>query len=68
MGLGCVFAPVLINSFGVTNTLLAGTLGWSVYTAALYTNNRYAVEWFVILGAVICECHLDSSGGLSARN
>ncbi|POY74903.1 hypothetical protein BMF94_1879 [Rhodotorula taiwanensis] len=54
MGLGCVFAPVLINTFGVKNVLLAGTLGWTVYTAALYQNNRYGTEWFVILGAVIC--------------
>lgn len=68
MGLGCVFAPLLINWLGVKNTLLAGTLGWSVYTAALYQNNKFGTEWFVILGAVICECQLDSSGGLSARN
>ncbi|KAG0657078.1 hypothetical protein C6P46_006667 [Rhodotorula mucilaginosa] len=54
MGLGCIFAPVIINAVGVKNTLLAGTLGWSVYTAALYQNNRYGTEWFVILGAVIC--------------
>lgn len=64
MGLGCIFAPVIINAVGVKNTLLAGTLGWSVYTAALYQNNRYGTEWFVILGAVICECHLVCSGGL----
>ncbi|GAA5881917.1 hypothetical protein JCM3774_001295 [Rhodotorula dairenensis] len=54
MGLGCVFAPLIINKIGVKNTLLAGTLGWSVYTAALYQNNRWGTEWFVILGAVIC--------------
>lgn len=54
MGLGCVFAPLLINWLGVKNTLLAGTLGWSVYTAALYQNNKFGTEWFVILGAVIC--------------
>ncbi|BGO95905.1 hypothetical protein NBRC10512_005501 [Rhodotorula toruloides] len=54
MGFGCVFAPVIVNKLGVKNTLIIGTLGWSVYTAALYQNNRYGTEWFVIFGAVIC--------------
>ncbi|GAA5859234.1 hypothetical protein JCM8547_008928 [Rhodosporidiobolus lusitaniae] len=54
MGLGCILAPVLVNSLGVRLTLILGSLGWCVYTAALYQNNRYGTEWFVILGAVIC--------------
>ncbi|KPV73159.1 uncharacterized protein RHOBADRAFT_38784 [Rhodotorula graminis WP1] len=54
MGLGCILAPVLVNKLGVKRVLILGSLGWSVYTAALYQNNRYGTEWFVILGAVIC--------------
>ncbi|BGP43737.1 hypothetical protein JCM10450v2_007926 [Rhodotorula kratochvilovae] len=54
MGLGCILAPVLVNKLGVKGTLILGSLGWSVYTASLYQNNRYGTEWFVILGAVIC--------------
>ncbi|GAA5988888.1 hypothetical protein JCM11641_002111 [Rhodosporidiobolus odoratus] len=54
MGLGCILAPVLVNAFGVKITLILGTLGWCVYTAALYQNNRYGTEWFVIFGAVVC--------------
>ncbi|GAA6051581.1 hypothetical protein JCM3770_003482 [Rhodotorula araucariae] len=54
MGLGCITAPVLVNKLGVKTTLILGSLGWSVYTASLYQNNRYGTEWFVILGAVVC--------------
>ncbi|GAA5834419.1 hypothetical protein JCM11251_007983 [Rhodosporidiobolus azoricus] len=54
MGLGCIFAPIIVNKLGVKYTLILGTVGWSVYTASLYQNNRYGTEWFVILGAVIC--------------
>lgn len=54
MGLFCISAPVFTNWIGVKNTLILGTLGWSVYSAALYQNNRYGTEWFVLLGAAIC--------------
>ncbi|KXJ85552.1 major facilitator superfamily domain-containing protein [Microdochium bolleyi] len=54
MGLFCILSPVFVNWIGVKKTLIAGTLGWSIYSAALYQNNRYGTEWFVILGAVIC--------------
>jgi MFS family permease len=36
MGLGCIFAPVVINLLTVRKTLVLGTIGWSVYSAALY--------------------------------
>ncbi|KAK1827019.1 major facilitator superfamily domain-containing protein [Podospora conica] len=54
MGLFCILSPILINRVGVRNTLVAGTLGWSVYSASLYQNNRHGTEWFVMLGAAIC--------------
>jgi len=45
MGLFCVLSPVFVNWIGVKKTLIAGTLGWSVYSAALYQNNRYGTEY-----------------------
>ncbi|KAH6967399.1 hypothetical protein EDB82DRAFT_563204 [Fusarium venenatum] len=44
MGLFCILSPIFVNWIGVKNTLIAGTLGWSVYSAALYQNNRYGTE------------------------
>ncbi|KAK4450147.1 major facilitator superfamily domain-containing protein [Podospora aff. communis PSN243] len=54
MGLFCILSPIFVNRIGVKNTLILGTLGWSVYSAALYQNNRFGTEWFVMLGAAIC--------------
>ncbi|SPN98638.1 related to DUF895 domain membrane protein [Cephalotrichum gorgonifer] len=54
MGLFCILSPIFVNWIGVKGTLIAGSLGWSVYSAALYQNNRYGTEWFVIFGAAIC--------------
>jgi MFS family permease len=54
MGLFCILSPIFINWIGIKKTLVCGTIGWSVYSAALYQNNRYGTEWFVLFGAVIC--------------
>lgn len=54
MGLFCILSPIFVNLIGVKKTLILGTLGWSVYSAALYQNNRFGTEWFVMLGAAIC--------------
>lgn len=35
MGLLCVLSPLLVNCIGVKYTLVLGTMGWSVYSAAL---------------------------------
>ena len=32
---GCILAPVLVNKLGVKRVLILGSLGWSIYTAAL---------------------------------
>ena len=45
MGLFCILSPIFVNWIGVKKTLIAGTLGWSVYSAALYQNNRYGTEY-----------------------
>lgn len=45
MGLFSVLSPIFVNWIGVKKTLIAGSLGWSVYSAALYQNNRYGTEY-----------------------
>lgn len=45
MGLFCILSPVFVNWIGVKKTLIAGTLGWSVYSGALYQNNRFGTEY-----------------------
>ncbi|KAI6461010.1 hypothetical protein MCOR17_006498 [Pyricularia oryzae] len=54
MGIFSILSPVFVNWIGVKQTLILGTLGWSIYSGALYQNNRFGTEWFVIVGAVIC--------------
>ncbi|KAG6910231.1 hypothetical protein DXG01_012366 [Tephrocybe rancida] len=53
MGLLCIMSALIVNRIGVRYTLLLGTLGWAPYSAALYQNNRYGTEWFVIFAAVL---------------
>ncbi|KAG9255715.1 major facilitator superfamily domain-containing protein [Emericellopsis atlantica] len=54
MAFGCAIFALLANKFGVKNILILGTLGYAPYSAALYVNNRYGVEWFVLLGGATC--------------
>jgi MFS family permease len=54
MVFGCSIFGVLSNKIGLKWTLVIGTLGYAPYSAALYVNNRYGVEWFVILGGATC--------------
>jgi MFS family permease len=54
MVFGCSLFGILSNKIGVKWTLVIGTLGYAPYSASLYTNNRYGVEWFVILGGATC--------------
>lgn len=44
MGLFCNPSPIFVNWTGVRNTLVTGTLGWSIYSAALDQNNRLGTE------------------------
>ena len=44
VGLFCILSPVFVNLVGVKKTLFKGTPGWTVYSAALYQNNRYGTE------------------------
>ncbi|KAJ5343001.1 hypothetical protein MYU51_016131 [Penicillium brevicompactum] len=54
MGLLCLFGGPIANRIGLNWTLMLGAVGYPVYSAALYTNNRYGNVWFVLLGSVFC--------------
>ncbi|KAH9428727.1 hypothetical protein MCOR02_011272 [Pyricularia oryzae] len=54
MVFGCAVFSALANKFGLKAILIVGTLGYAPYSASLYMNNRYGVEWFVLLGAALC--------------
>lgn len=50
----CLTFGAAANQVGVKWILMIGTLGYAPYSASLYVNNRYGVEWFVILGGATC--------------
>jgi MFS family permease len=54
MGFMCIFGGPLSNRIGLSWTLLLGAVGYPVYSAGLYTNNRFGNVWFVLVGAVFC--------------
>ncbi|KIL86620.1 hypothetical protein FAVG1_09875 [Fusarium avenaceum] len=54
MVFGCSLFSILANKIGLKWVLMIGTLGYAPYSAALYTNNRYGTEWFVLLGGATC--------------
>lgn len=54
MIVSCWLTSGLVKYVGIRGALSIGTLGFSVYSAGLYLNNRYSVEWLVLFGAVCC--------------
>jgi MFS family permease len=54
MVFGCLIFSALANKFGLKPILILGTLGYAPYSAALYVNNRYGTECFVLFGGVTC--------------
>ena len=54
MVFGCTIFGVIANRIGVKKVLMIGTLGYAPYSAALYVNNRYGTEWFVLVGGALC--------------
>ncbi|KAI1470551.1 MFS general substrate transporter [Daldinia caldariorum] len=54
MTLTCLTASMMANRVGLRNSLVFGTVGFVIYSAALYTNNRYGTEWFIYFGSAIC--------------
>lgn len=54
MVFGCSLFGTVANKIGIKTVLILGTLGYAPYSASLYVNNRYGVEWFVLLGGATC--------------
>ncbi|KAH7044053.1 hypothetical protein B0J12DRAFT_760519 [Macrophomina phaseolina] len=54
MGFLCLFGGPIANRIGLARTLLLGAVGYPLYSAGLYTNNRYGNVWFVLVGAAAC--------------
>ncbi|ETS86006.1 hypothetical protein PFICI_04031 [Pestalotiopsis fici W106-1] len=50
----CLAGSLVVNRFGYRAALIFGTAGYVVYSAALYTNNRYGTVWFIYLGSAAC--------------
>ncbi|KAF2995022.1 hypothetical protein E8E14_003819 [Neopestalotiopsis sp. 37M] len=50
----CLAGSLMVNRFGYRTALIFGTAGYVVYSAALYTNNRYGTVWFIYLGSAAC--------------
>ncbi|XDG01687.1 hypothetical protein ABKA04_001302 [Annulohypoxylon sp. FPYF3050] len=54
MVVSCWFTSSIVKYIGIKGALFVGTIGYAPYSAGLYLNNRYGVEWLVILGAALC--------------
>lgn len=54
MTVTCFAGPWITNILGFRWTLALGSLGYPLYAAGLYVNNRFGSTWFVYLGAVTC--------------
>lgn len=51
----CLSGSVIVNKFGLKAAFIFGTTGYVLYSAALYTNNRYGGhQWFIYLGSAAC--------------
>ncbi|KAF4919763.1 UNC93-like protein [Colletotrichum viniferum] len=54
MGFLCLFGGPIANRIGLARTLLLGAVGYPLYSAGLYCNNRFGNVWFVLVGAAAC--------------
>ena len=54
MTVTCFAGPWMTNVVGFRWTLALGSIGYPLYAAGLYVNNRYGTIWFVYFGAVMC--------------
>ncbi|KXT06750.1 hypothetical protein AC579_10473 [Pseudocercospora musae] len=54
MGFLCLFGGPISNRIGLSWTLLLGAVGYPIYSAGLYCNNRYGTVWVVLVGATTC--------------
>ncbi|KAF2756347.1 MFS general substrate transporter [Pseudovirgaria hyperparasitica] len=54
MGILCLFGGPISNRIGLRYTLLLGAVGYPIYSAGLYCNNRFGNVWLVLVGATTC--------------
>jgi len=54
VGFLCLLGGPIANRIGLSYTLLLGGVGYPIYSAGLYCNNRYGTVWLVLVGAVTC--------------
>ncbi|KAL1588676.1 hypothetical protein WHR41_02613 [Cladosporium halotolerans] len=54
MGFLCLFGAPIANRIGLAWTLVLGAVGYPIYSAGLYCNNRFGNVWFVLVGAACC--------------
>ncbi|KAF5373346.1 hypothetical protein D9615_007462 [Tricholomella constricta] len=54
LGLMCIVSAIAVNKIGVKCALILGSLAWAPYSSALYQNNRYGTEWYVIFASSVC--------------
>jgi MFS family permease len=54
MGIMCLFGGPISNRIGFSWALFLGAVGYPVYSAGLYTNNRFGNVWLVLVGAAAC--------------
>ncbi|KAH9996638.1 hypothetical protein F4779DRAFT_186349 [Xylariaceae sp. FL0662B] len=54
MVVSCWLTSGAVKYIGIKGALFVGTIGYAPYGAGLYLNNRYGVEWLVIVGAAFC--------------
>ena len=48
------FGSAVVQRVGLRQALAIGCVGYAPYSAALYCNNRFGTEWYVIFGAALC--------------
>ncbi|KAI1808215.1 hypothetical protein F4811DRAFT_571247 [Daldinia bambusicola] len=54
MIVSCWLTSSIVKYIGITGALFVGTIGYAPYSAGLYLNSRYGVEWLVTVGAAFC--------------
>ncbi|CEJ83055.1 Putative DUF895 domain membrane protein [[Torrubiella] hemipterigena] len=54
MGITCLLGGPLANRIGFAWTLFLGAVGYPIYSAGLYCNNRFGNVWLVLVGSVAC--------------
>ncbi|KAJ5263527.1 DUF895 domain membrane protein [Penicillium angulare] len=54
MGIFCLLGAPIANRIGLKWALILGATGYPLYSAGLYTNDRFGNVWFVLVGSAAC--------------